>query len=170
MRGKGEGRRDGREEYETAELGEEQKVNKKGRLKKGRMQGTDRISLGLMREADNERGEFWDHNSMPLSSFSWLGSSGRNAKLSHSGNSSPVSKKDPDFDEEAQKIFAALGLGKEGSSSRYNSCDPIWKHPRTGGTIYVGNVEAASNMGISDHLRMPLYHQKTCKSRMKKGE
>ena len=62
-------------------------------------------------------------------------------------NSSPVNnKKDPDFDEEAQKIFASLGLGKvgmeeveqvesytltgtvaqEGSSSRYNSCDPIW--------------------------------------------
>ncbi|EKX45897.1 hypothetical protein GUITHDRAFT_152598 [Guillardia theta CCMP2712] len=87
-------------------------------------------------------------------------------------NSSPVNnKKDPDFDEEAQKIFASLGLGKEGSSSRYNSCDPIWKHPRTGGTIYVGNVEAASNMDILKNKNishvvnctdnMPLYHQKS---------
>ena len=34
-------------------------------------------------------------------------------------------------------LLRAGGMG----GARYNSCDPIWKHPTTGGTIYVGNVE-----------------------------
>jgi hypothetical protein len=93
---------------------------------------------------------------------------------------------DPDFDDEARKIFAGLGVSSTGmyviervataprrigegrglaqcissmlltfcrylaggmGGGRYNSCDPIWKHPATGGTIFVGNVSSFQCVG-----------------------
>jgi hypothetical protein len=54
-----------------------------------------------------------------------------------------------DFDEEAEKLFASLGveIGERGVS-KYNNLDPIWKHPDTAGTLYVGNRVAAAEMSI----------------------
>uniref|UniRef100_A0A6U5B349 protein-tyrosine-phosphatase n=1 Tax=Hemiselmis andersenii TaxID=464988 RepID=A0A6U5B349_HEMAN len=83
-----------------------------------------------------------------------------------------------DFDQEAEDLFKSLNLppgGKGGGNERYRPLDAIWRHPRTGGTIFVGNVEAASNMDVLKNNRityvvnctdsMPLYHEKTGKIR-----
>jgi hypothetical protein len=48
---------------------------------------------------------------MPLSSFSWLGPSGRNASGGGGGA-------DPDFDDEARKIFSNLGVSGAGAALR----------------------------------------------------
>lgn len=63
-----------------------------------------------------------------------------------------------DYDEEAHKIFKKLNLESSASSSseiqqqqqastrdRFNNLDSIWKHTTGGGTVYVGNLVAASN-------------------------
>ena len=110
---------------------------------------------------------------MPLSSFHFLGPSGRTAggQGRHPnpllGGDRSGASADPDFDNEAKKIFASLGVTTGGG--RFNPCDAIWKHPRTGGTIFVGNVEAASNIEVLNSNKithvvnctdnMPLYHQ-----------
>jgi len=46
---------------------------------------------------------------MPLSSYSWLGPSGRNVSGGGGGA-------DPDFDDEARKIFSSLGVSGAGSA------------------------------------------------------
>ena len=56
----------------------------------------------------------------------------------------------PDFDDEARKLFARLGLDASGVGTGkfgglYNPLDAIWKDSRTGGTVFVGNQQAASN-------------------------
>jgi len=50
---------------------------------------------------------------------------------------------DLDYDEEARKLFEAVNLGLEGAPSRYSPCDPLWKHPQTGATLYVGGIAIA---------------------------
>lgn len=61
-------------------------------------------------------------------------------------------RKDPDFDEEARKLFKSLGLDPSGNSGGfgYNPLDPIYKDPTTGGAVYVGNQTAASNRTLLD--------------------
>lgn len=54
-----------------------------------------------------------------------------------------------DFDEEGRKLYASLNIDfSQVKSGPYNSLDPIWKHPTTGGTIYVGNQTAASSLDV----------------------
>ena len=48
------------------------------------------------------------------------------------------------FDEEAHKIFRQLNLPSK-TATPYSNLDPIWKHPSSGGTVYVGNYRAASD-------------------------
>lgn len=58
-----------------------------------------------------------------------------------------------DYDEEAHKIFKKLNLESAAASEiqqaskrdRFNNLDSIWKHTTGGGTVYVGNLVAASN-------------------------
>ena len=72
--------------------------------------------------------------------------------------------------------FARLGLTAEGASrggvgGLYNPLDAMWRDARTGGTIYVGNQQAAQNAallkerGITHVVNctdnMPLYHPNT---------
>eukprot|EP00961_Rhodomonas_salina_P066150 888645-Rhodomonas_salina.1 len=74
-----------------------------------------------------------------------------------------------DFDKEAKKIFDSLKL--DPNRGRYNPLDPIWRHPVTGATLFVGNVKAASDISILDqnsvtHVvnctnNMECFHQKT---------
>lgn len=79
-----------------------------------------------------------------------------------------------DFDDEARKLFARYGLdnsgiGKGKFGGLYNPLDMIWKHPRSGGKVYVGNQQAASNAtllqqnGVTHVVNctdnMPLYHE-----------
>lgn len=58
-------------------------------------------------------------------------------------------KQRDDFDAEARKLFKALNLAADGSGkprSQYNSLDPIYKHPTSGGVVYVGNIGAAQTL------------------------
>lgn len=52
------------------------------------------------------------------------------------------------YDEEARKIFKQLNIdpAKGGRSSRYNNLDVIYKHPTSGGKVYVGNIGAAGSL------------------------
>jgi hypothetical protein len=51
------------------------------------------------------------------------------------------------FDTEASSLFKALNLSPTGldCGGRFNPLDAIWRHPRTGGTVYVGNQSAAES-------------------------
>ena len=74
-----------------------------------------------------------------------------------------------DFDEEARKLFAALNLDPQRKQG-YRDLDAIWRHPRTGGRVYVGNRTAASERAIltSHHIThvvnctdsMPCFHER----------
>jgi hypothetical protein len=84
------------------------------------------------------------------------------------------------FDDEARKLFARLGLSADGGGSSssgagkgvrglYNPLDAMWRDQTTGGTIFVGNQQAAQNAnllqqhGITHVVNctdtMPFYHQ-----------
>jgi len=79
-----------------------------------------------------------------------------------------------DFDAEARKIFKTLGLDASGASSGapvgfYNPLDPIFRDVASGGTIFVGNQQAAQNANMMKnhgvtHIvnctdNMPFFHQ-----------
>lgn len=54
-----------------------------------------------------------------------------------------------DFDDEARKLWERLNIDPSTKSSgQWNPLDPIWRHPEGGGTIYVGNQTAASNLEL----------------------
>eukprot|EP00965_Chrysotila_dentata_P132394 4378064-Pleurochrysis_carterae.AAC.1 len=54
------------------------------------------------------------------------------------------------FDDEARKLFAKLGLSKSGqvAGGRYNNLDPIYVTPGSKATVYVGNESAARSRDI----------------------
>ena len=55
--------------------------------------------------------------------------------------------KDLDYDAEAVALWERLNLDpKTRSSGHWNPVDPIFRHPVGGGTIYVGNQSAASDL------------------------
>lgn len=74
-----------------------------------------------------------------------------------------------DFDEEAHKLHARLNLDPSSKNEGYNALDPLWRHPETGGTFFVGNQTAAANLGMLQQYKithvvnctdnMPLYHE-----------
>lgn len=53
-----------------------------------------------------------------------------------------------DFDEEATKLYARINIDRSASRTTvfYSDTDAIYKHKKSGGTIYVGNKNAASNL------------------------
>jgi protein tyrosine phosphatase len=54
-----------------------------------------------------------------------------------------------DFDEEARQLWARLNIDPTSiTPGPYNHLDPVWRHPRTGATIFVGNRTAASTLEI----------------------
>lgn len=76
-----------------------------------------------------------------------------------------------DYDDEARKLFATLGLDASGAgnSRSYNPMDPIYRDTSTGGTVFVGNNTAAQNLaelqrsGVTHVVNctdnLPLYHE-----------
>lgn len=52
------------------------------------------------------------------------------------------------FDEEARKLWARLNLDPTKDNNQYNSLDPLWRHPETGSTFYVGNEVAAKSLQL----------------------
>lgn len=81
-----------------------------------------------------------------------------------------------DFDEEAHKLWARLNLDPSSTKNEgFNALDPLWRHPETGGTFFVGNQTAAANLGLLQQHKithvvnctdnMPLYHEASGKIR-----
>lgn len=77
-----------------------------------------------------------------------------------------------DFDDEARKLFARLNLDpSKDTPGPHHSVDPIWRDPKTGGTIYVGNEVAARTLSLLESFNIThvvnctdtiaLYHEKT---------
>lgn len=77
----------------------------------------------------------------------------------------------PNYDDEARNLWARLNLDpNKDDNGPYNSLDPIWRNPKTGGTIYVGNEVAAKSLNILEkhgisHVvnctdSIPLYHER----------
>lgn len=63
--------------------------------------------------------------------------------------------KELDFNEEARALWARLNLDPGAvNGNQWNPVDPIWKHPQTGGVIYVGNQTAAQDLRL---LRYSIY-------------
>mmetsp|Transcript_107157 Transcript_107157/g.130745 ORF Transcript_107157/g.130745 Transcript_107157/m.130745 type:complete len:208 (+) Transcript_107157:73-696(+) len=61
----------------------------------------------------------------------------------------------PDYDEEAKKLFALLNLPPSGAASdessrlhSYHNLDAVWKHPTTGGQVFIGNATASGQRTI----------------------
>ena len=75
--------------------------------------------------------------------------SSRSSSLVRGTKKSTERKTDLDFDAEARLLWAKLNLDL-GSHQRgqWNAIDPIWKHPTTNGTIYVGNQSAAESLAL----------------------
>lgn len=79
-----------------------------------------------------------------------------------------------DFDDEARKLWARLNLDpSQVSQGPFNALDPLWRHPQTGGTFFVGNQMAAASLDMLmkhniTHVvnctdSMPLYHENSGK-------
>lgn len=45
-------------------------------------------------------------------------------------------------------MLEAVNLGSSSAPERYSPCDPLWRHPRSGGTLFVGNRMMASNRAL----------------------
>jgi len=79
--------------------------------------------------------------------------------MSYSEHSCVDMSKKADFGEEALKLFKELNLDPTGDARNtarrnYNNLDPVWKHPKTGAKVFVGNRVAA--MSVRTHiLSMP---------------
>ena len=79
----------------------------------------------------------------------------------------------PDYDDEARKLWSSLGLDALGQGvparHSYNALDAIYRDASTGGVVYVGNQTAASSRKVQqDHNithvvnctdNMPNYHE-----------
>ena len=54
------------------------------------------------------------------------------------------------FDDEARALWSRLGIDPKSTTGNrgYNPIDPIYRHPKTGSTIFVGNQTAASTLNI----------------------
>mmetsp|Transcript_18024 Transcript_18024/g.30314 ORF Transcript_18024/g.30314 Transcript_18024/m.30314 type:complete len:214 (+) Transcript_18024:345-986(+) len=74
-----------------------------------------------------------------------------------------------DFDEEARKLFKSININPGEIGGEYNYLDPIWRHPTSGGVLYVGNQTAAQDLQIQATHKithvvnctadMPNYHE-----------
>ena len=53
-----------------------------------------------------------------------------------------------DFDDEARRLYARINLDRFATNKTafYSDTDAIYRHPTSGGTIYVGNKNAAENL------------------------
>lgn len=97
-----------------------------------------------------------------------VGPAGRDA----AGRPSSGAKWKPDFDEEARKLFALLNLSPSGAADeesmrvhQYRNLDPVWRHPETGASVFIGNAAASSSREI---LRScGITHVVNCTSDMK---
>jgi hypothetical protein len=50
-----------------------------------------------------------------------------------------------DYAMEGRRLLELVNLGAEGAPARYSPCDPLWRHPETSATLFVGGSQAASN-------------------------
>ena len=66
-----------------------------------------------------------------------------------------------DFDEEARRLRAALGLDGSRSSRTFRDMDKMWTDKRTGGSIFVGN-EVAAKGPLSEFERHGIEYVVNC--------
>eukprot|EP00798_Chlamydomonas_sp_ICE-L_P019829 gene19829-26516_t len=74
-----------------------------------------------------------------------------------------------DFDDEAHKLFKTLNLKAGEVGGDYNYLDVVWRHPTSGGRLYIGNQTAAQDRNVQGahgitHIvnctaDMPNYHE-----------
>eukprot|EP00959_Pyramimonas_sp_CCMP1952_P184988 3867850-Pyramimonas_sp.AAC.1 len=50
------------------------------------------------------------------------------------------------FDDEARKLFKSLNIAPGELGGDYNYLDPVWRHPTSGGILYIGNQTAAQDL------------------------
>eukprot|EP01050_Picozoa_sp_SAG11_P017481 SAG11_NODE_2527_length_3253_cov_1.733756_1_plen_326_part_00 len=68
-----------------------------------------------------------------------------------------------DYDAEARKLFAAQNI-KGTLVSQKPNVNPIWRHPRTGASVFVGNKEAAYDVAVDGLLdALNIYHIVDCR-------
>lgn len=69
-----------------------------------------------------------------------------------SGSTSP--RAEPDFDEEARRLFKWLSLPESGSTeaSVYNDADIVWRHPETDAQFFIGSVSLAHSRAKLERL------------------
>eukprot|EP00756_Hemistasia_phaeocysticola_P034500 Hpha_TRINITY_DN16523_c8_g1::TRINITY_DN16523_c8_g1_i1::g.137072::m.137072 len=60
----------------------------------------------------------------------------------HSASATPVEE---DYAEAGKKLLERVNLGEQGAPERYSPCDPLWRHPESGATMYVGGQRVASD-------------------------
>ena len=62
-----------------------------------------------------------------------------------------------DYNEEARKLFSVMGLDKDGHANKdgrtktgglYNDCDCVFKDPRSGGRVFIGNQTASRSRQV----------------------
>lgn len=62
------------------------------------------------------------------------------------------SQAEVDYADAGRKLLEAVNLGSCKAPPRYSPCDPLWRHPQTGATLFVGNAQmAASRKALQSH-------------------
>ena len=65
------------------------------------------------------------------------------AKAREQAQPQQQTQKPIDYSEEGRKLLARMGVQPGRPTSGYNKLDALWSDPKTGGTIFVGNEQAA---------------------------
>uniref|UniRef100_A0A7S0RVJ9 protein-tyrosine-phosphatase n=1 Tax=Pyramimonas obovata TaxID=1411642 RepID=A0A7S0RVJ9_9CHLO len=60
----------------------------------------------------------------------------------------PAQSEKLDFDDEALKLFKTLNIKPGELGGDYNYLDPVWRHPTSGGILYIGNQTAAQDLSV----------------------
>ena len=60
-----------------------------------------------------------------------------------------------DYDAEAEKLFKTLNLNRgDGTGSQFAPVNAVFRHPHSGGVVYVGNIQAARSKEILDEYNI----------------
>jgi predicted protein tyrosine phosphatase len=80
-----------------------------------------------------------------------------------SGGAAATVDEQMDYDEEARKLFATQSI-KGTLGSQKPNVNPIWRHPHTGASVFVGNKEAAYDVAAGGLLEsLDISHAVDCR-------
>ena len=67
------------------------------------------------------------------------------------------SARDVDYAEAGRELLARVNLPADGSGvprvERYSNYNALWRHPSSGGTLYVGNASTAASRQMLDEIK-----------------